>query len=55
MRYAYRGAFWGLLYLALLILPLVFAALGPFPAGRGSWREFSVALGFVGLSMRGLE
>ena len=55
MRLAYRVAFWGLLYLAVVILPLVFAALGPFPAGRGFWREFSVALGFVGLSMWGLE
>jgi predicted ferric reductase len=55
MKYAARGAFWCLLYLTVVILPLVFAALGPFPAGRGFWREFSVALGFVGLSMWGLE
>lgn len=55
MNYAVRGAFWCTLYLSLVIIPLIFAALGPFPAGRGFWREFAVAVGFVGLAMWGLE
>src|SRR5262245_49729189 len=55
MTHAVRGAFWCLLYLSLIVVPLIFAALGAFPAGRGFWREFAVAVGFVGLSMWGLE
>jgi predicted ferric reductase len=55
MNYAVRGAFWCFMYLCLVVVPLIFAALGPFPAGRGFWREFAVAAGFVGLSIWGLE
>jgi predicted ferric reductase len=43
------------MYLCLVVIPLIFAALGPFPAGRGFWREFAVAAGFVGLAIWGLE
>ena len=55
MRQAVRGAFWAGLYLTLVVAPLVFAAIGTPPAGRGFWTEFSVALGFVGLAMMGLQ
>ncbi len=55
MRQAVRGACWAGLYLALVLAPLVFAAIGTPPAGRGFWTEFSVALGFVGLAMMGLQ
>ena len=55
MRQAVRGAFWAGLYLALVLAPLVFAAIGTPPAARGFWTEFSVALGFVGLAMMGLQ
>jgi predicted ferric reductase len=51
-----RGAFalWVLLYtlLALLPLPLALIRLDP---GRGFWINLSVALGFVGLAMFGLQ
>ncbi len=50
-----RGVFWAVLYFALGVIPLFFAALGPPPGGRSFWTEFSVALGFVGLSMMGLQ
>ncbi len=55
MRQAVRGAGWAGLYVALVLVPLVFAAIGTPPAGRGFWTEFSVALGFVGLAMMGLQ
>ena len=55
MNYAVRGAFWCFLYVSLVVIPLIFAGLGPFPAGRGFWREFAVSVGFVGLAMWGLE
>lgn len=55
MKLALRGAFWCLLYFSLVVIPLILAALGPVPTGRGFWNEFAVALGFVGLSMWGLE
>jgi predicted ferric reductase len=55
MVQAVRGAFWSGMYFALVVIPLLFAALGTPPAGRSFWTEFSVALGFVGLSMMGLQ
>src|SRR5215470_6310604 len=42
-------------YLGAVIAPLVFAAIGASRAGHGFWTSFSVALGFVGLAMMGLE
>jgi predicted ferric reductase len=35
------------------LAPLFALLLGPVPAARGFWREFSVALGFAGLAMMG--
>ncbi|WP_169925835.1 ferredoxin reductase family protein [Serinibacter salmoneus] len=51
-----RGAFalWVTLYLTLVILPLPLALISLDP-GRGFWINFSVALGFVGLAMFGLQ
>jgi predicted ferric reductase len=51
---AVRGAFWILVYLAVAVAPLIFAWSGPEP-GRGLLVDFSVALGFVGLAMMGLQ
>jgi predicted ferric reductase len=48
------AAFWILVYLLVAIAPLVFAWRGPEP-GRGFLINFSVALGFVGLAMMGLQ
>ncbi len=42
-------------YVLLIVSPLLILLLGPRPAGRTFWREFSVALGFVGLSLMGLQ
>lgn len=42
-------------YLLLIFLPMIVLLAFPMPAGRDFWRDFSVALGFVGLSMAGLQ
>ena len=54
MKLAVRGASWILVYLAVAVAPLVFAVIDPTP-GRGFLINFSVALGFVGLAMLGLQ
>src|SRR5215475_14173629 len=42
-------------YLGVVIAPLVFAAMGGSQPGLGFCKNFSVAVGFVGLAMMGLE
>jgi predicted ferric reductase len=46
-----RGYLWIAIYLGLIMLPLVVAAIGERPDARGFWIEFSIALGFVGLAI----
>jgi len=55
MSLAIRGVFWVGIYLAVAAAPLVFALVGDAPPGRDFITDFSVALGFVGLSMMGLQ
>jgi len=55
MRHILNGIFWIGFYLALALTPLFALLAGPEIPGRGFWREFSVALGFAGLSMMGLQ
>jgi predicted ferric reductase len=55
MSLAVRGAFWIVIYLVVAIAPLVFAVLGGSPPARGFLVDFSVALGFIGLAMMGLQ
>ncbi len=55
MRGAIRGLIWFGAYVAVVCLPLVLAAIGVAEEDRGFWRDFAVALGFVGLSMLGLQ
>jgi predicted ferric reductase len=52
---AVRAVFWVIAYLGVVIAPLVFAAIGASEPDHGLWTSFSVALGFVGLAMMGLE
>ena len=54
MRHATHAVFWIVVYLAVAVAPLVFALIDLEP-GRGIIINFSVALGFVGLSMMGLQ
>jgi predicted ferric reductase len=55
MRVAVRGTLWFGLYVVVAVCPLIFAAIGVAEERRGFWREFAVALGFVGLSMMGMQ
>jgi predicted ferric reductase len=50
-----RAVFWVIAYLGAVLSPLVFAAIGASHPDHGFWTNFSVALGFVGLAMMGLE
>jgi predicted ferric reductase len=55
MTLAVRAVFWVMAYLGVVLAPLVFAAVGASDPDHGFWTNFSVALGFVGLAMTGLE
>jgi predicted ferric reductase len=54
MKNSLSGITWILLYIVVAVAPLVLASAHP-PAGRPFLVEFSVALGFVGLAMMGLQ
>ena len=47
--------FWILLYLALVAAPLLVLLAGPTPAGAGRWWDFSMALGFAGIAVMGVQ
>ena len=55
MKRRTKQLFWLLIYVILVTAPLLVLLLGPRPEGRTFWRELSVALGFAGLSMMGLQ
>ena len=55
MTLVVRAVFWVFAYLGAVLSPLVFAAIGASQPDHGFWTNFSVALGFVGLAMMGLE
>jgi len=42
-------------YLALVLMPLFVLLLGAVPPGSGFWWDFSMALGFTGVSMMGIQ
>lgn len=44
------GFFWLFLYLFIVLVPMFLMLVRPLPSGRNFWLEFSVALGFVGLT-----
>lgn len=54
-RRVFYGTLWVVIYLILVLSPLFVLLLGPAPAGRGFWTDFSVALGFAGLAMMGFQ
>jgi predicted ferric reductase len=54
-RVILQGVLWAAVYLLLTFAPLLILFSGPRPAGREFWREFSVALGFIGLAMMALQ
>jgi predicted ferric reductase len=50
-----HGFLWLFFYVVMALAPLVVAIAGNPPEGRGFWIELSVALGFVGLAVLGLQ
>jgi predicted ferric reductase len=50
-----RAVAWVLVYLGVVLAPLVFAVIGASQPDHDFWTNFSVALGFTGLAMMGLE
>lgn len=55
MRTVFRGTFWFVAYLFLSVIPVLVLLIGDTSPGRGILREFSVGLGFIGLSMLGWD
>jgi predicted ferric reductase len=55
MRRLVYAVFWIAVYVTLTMAPLFVLLIGPARPGRDFWREFSVALGFAGLAMMGLQ
>jgi predicted ferric reductase len=55
MTVVVRAVFWVTAYVGAVVSPLVFAAIGADHPDHGFWTNISVALGFVGLAMMGLE
>jgi predicted ferric reductase len=53
--YSLRGAVWILVYLLFILAPLFALLAGSHPPTRDFWTEFSVALGYSGLAMMGLQ
>lgn len=54
-RLRLRAIFWVTVVLLLILAPLFALLIGPRPEGRAFWVELSVALGFAGLAMMGLQ
>ena len=57
MRFPYvvRGAVWIVVYLFFILAPLLALLVSAAPPARDFWTEFSVALGYAGLAMMGLQ
>src|SRR5258705_5582495 len=54
-RYAVRGAVWVIFYLLFILAPLFALLTGAIPPARDFWTEFSVAIGYSGLAIMGLQ
>ncbi|MGW5241753.1 ferredoxin reductase family protein [Monashia sp. NPDC004114] len=50
-----RGIAWLGVFIGICVAPLVFALMSTDRPGQGFWTDFSVALGFVGLALMGIE
>ena len=55
LRYTMRGTVWVIVYLLFILAPLFALLTGTWPAPRDFWTEVSVALGYAGLAMMGLQ
>src|SRR5262245_6435060 len=50
-----RGVIWLIVYLFFVLAPLFALLLGSHPPSRAFWTEFSVAIGYSGLAIMGLQ
>ena len=50
-----RNGVWVVVYLLFILSPLFALLAGALPPARGFWTEFSVAIGYAGLAMMGLQ
>ena len=55
LPYTVRGAVWVILYLFFILAPVFALLAGILPPTRDFWTEFSVAIGYSGLAMMGLQ
>jgi predicted ferric reductase len=55
MLYKLRGTVWMLVYLFFVLAPLFALLFGAHPPSRAFWTEFSVAIGYAGLAIMGLQ
>jgi len=55
LPYTVRGAVWLILYLFFILAPLFALLAGTLPPTRDFWTEFSVAIGYSGLALMGLQ
>ena len=55
LQFAIRGWAWVAVYLAFVLAPLFALLIGPLPPSRDFWTEFSIAIGYSGLAMMGLQ
>ena len=55
LPYTVRGAVWLILYLFFILAPLFALLAGTLPPTRDFWTEFSVAIGYSGLAMMGMQ
>src|SRR5262245_54569133 len=55
MNRVIQGAFWIGVYLVLTLAPLFILLIGSTPPGRSFWTEFSIAIGFAGLAIMGMQ
>ena len=53
--YSLRGAVWIVVYLFFVLAPLFALLFGSHPPSRAFWTEFSVAIGYAGLAIMGLQ
>ncbi|NKQ36162.1 MAG: oxidoreductase [Chloroflexi bacterium] len=55
MKFFTGKLFWLIVYLALVSAPLVVLLIGEHPGGSGFWLDFSIALGYAGMAMVGIQ
>ena len=54
-KHLLHGSLWISIYIFIIVAPLLVLLVEQTPPGRGFWREVSVGLWFMSLSMRGLQ